>query len=187
MKEQTWLERLRYDTLKAFYMLALCAVLAVGFNFFRENRLLLVARESYENVIFQPCPETEEVAEETQLTPVGDGSGVNLPEDAVIVDCRLPEAYESAHIPGAVNVPYDELEGVATEEIAKLKQFKTVIVYCDGWEEEEDPEARYANPPSSLLADELKSQGIEDASFLQGGLKGYVDSGGKLTSIGGAP
>jgi 3-mercaptopyruvate sulfurtransferase SseA len=187
MKDKTWLERLRYDALKALYMLALCAVVGVGFNFFRENRLLLVARENYENVIFQPCPETEKVAEETKLRPVSDGSGISLPADAVIVDCRLPEAYQGAHIPGAMNVPYDELEGVASEEIAKLKRFKKVIVYCDGWAEEEDPEARYANPPSSLLADELKSQGIEDASFLQGGLKGYVDSGGKLTSEGGAP
>jgi 3-mercaptopyruvate sulfurtransferase SseA len=55
-----------------------------------------------------------------------------------------------------------------------------VIVYCDGWEEEEDPAARYDHPPSEYLADELKSAGIENVTSLTGGLAEYVKRGGEL-------
>lgn len=187
MSRMTWTARLGSDMVKVLYLLALSAVIAVGFNFCRENRLALVARENYENVIFQPCPETEQQAVKTELGQQTDGSGMKFPAGAVIVDCRSPEAFASGHIPGAVNVPYDELEGVLEADVARLRGSPAVVVYCDGWEDEQDPEFRYANPPSSLLADELKSRGISRASFLEGGLRAWLETGAVLSREGGAP
>ena len=180
------LKALPRDCIVAFVILGLSAAIALGFNAVRENRLDLVARESFDSLIFQPCPETVEEAGKASFDDLNDNGGVGFPAGSVVVDCRSPESFEGGHIPGAVNIPYDELEGVAPEDVERLKAHQRVIVYCDGWEDEEDPAERYNNPPSSLLADELKSQGIEDVNSLEGGFKAYLEKGGQVEQ-GGTP
>lgn len=180
------LKALPRDCVVAFVVLGITAAIALGFNAVRENRLDLVAREPFDSLIFQPCPETLEEAGKASLDDLNVDGVVAFPDDAIVVDCRSPEAFEAGHIPGAVNIPYDELEGVAPEDVEKLKVHRRVIVYCDGWEDEEDPAERYNNPPSSLLADELKSQELEDVNSLEGGLKAYLEKGGTLQK-GGTP
>ncbi len=180
------LKALPRDCVVAFVVLGLTAAIALGFNAVRENRLDLVARESFDSLIFQPCPETLEEAGKASLDDLDSDGGVSFPAGAVVVDCRSPEAFDTGHIPGAVNIHYDELEGVAEQDVDRLKTHQRVIVYCDGWEDEEDPAERYTNPPSSLLADELKSQGLEHVDSLDGGLKAYLEKGGSLEK-GGTP
>ena len=43
----------------------------------------------------------------------------------VIVDVRTKEEYETAHIKGAINIPYDEID-----ENTDLPKEKTIFVYC---------------------------------------------------------
>ena len=174
------LKQLPGDCVVAFVILGLSAAVALGFNAMRENRLDLVARESFDSLIFQPCPETFEEAGKASLDDLDSGGGVAFPEGTVLVDCRSPEAFDRGHIPGALNVPYDELEGVSPKDVERLKTHRHVIVYCDGWEEEKDPAERYNNPPSSLLADELKSAGLADVNSLAGGLRAYLEKGGQV-------
>lgn len=47
-------------------------------------------------------------------------------KDAIIVDLRSPDEYVTRHIRGAVNIPYDRLNGrcVFPEEA-------TLVLYCD--------------------------------------------------------
>lgn len=45
----------------------------------------------------------------------------------IIVDLRDAEEYERSHIPGAVNIPYFELQDKQTY----LNQFREIIFYCD--------------------------------------------------------
>jgi len=46
--------------------------------------------------------------------------------DIVIVDVRNKEAFDEGHIPGAVSIPWEEIEGRYTE----LPQDKEIITYC---------------------------------------------------------
>ena len=43
----------------------------------------------------------------------------------VIVDVRTKEEYNTSHIKGAINIPYDEID-----ENTKLDKTKTILVYC---------------------------------------------------------
>ncbi len=68
------------------------------------------------------------------------GSGPGAPEvsvadavsrcdrgEAVLIDVRAPAVYAEGHIPGAVNVPVDEIEARAAE-IRRMG--RTPILYC---------------------------------------------------------
>lgn len=44
----------------------------------------------------------------------------------LILDVRTPEEFSEGHVPGARNIPHDEILGHAEE----LKPFETVYVYC---------------------------------------------------------
>jgi rhodanese-related sulfurtransferase/DNA-binding transcriptional ArsR family regulator len=45
-----------------------------------------------------------------------------------VLDVRPPEEYTAGHLPGAINVPVDKLEGY----LSKLPKRKEVIAYCRG-------------------------------------------------------
>ena len=53
-------------------------------------------------------------------------------KNAVLVDTRTPEEYQQAHIPGAINIPPDEMKAKA----ARLPKDKAapIIFYCRGME-----------------------------------------------------
>ena len=181
MKENGYWASLKQDIIIAIAVLLVSVVVAVGFNSLREEGIPLVAKEDYP--IFVPCPETEEEAGKVSLNDIDTNDSLAFPDQAVLVDARSTERFEEGHIAGAISVPYDELEGVAEEDLARLDAVKgasSYIVYCDGWEEEDDPEVRYDHPPSEHLADELKSRGLSNVSSLTGGLAEYLRRGGQL-------
>ena len=81
----------------------------------------------------------------------------------LILDVRTEEEYRSGHIPGARNVPIDQLEGqLATLGIAKSDE---VVVHCERG-------ARAAKAEALLT-----SAGYEHVVDLQGHMKGWRDSG----------
>ena len=72
------------------------------------------------------------------LWPAGSGPGaatVSIEDalarcergEAVLIDVRTPAAYAEGHIPGALNVPGDQIEGRAAE-IRRMA--RTPILYC---------------------------------------------------------
>lgn len=60
----------------------------------------------------------------------GNGSGL-------LIDLRAKEEYDMGHIPGAINIPYEELQknipGLKSRMAQSNKRFghSSVIVYCD--------------------------------------------------------
>jgi rhodanese-related sulfurtransferase/DNA-binding transcriptional ArsR family regulator len=46
----------------------------------------------------------------------------------VVIDVRPPEEYAAGHVPGAINVPIDQLEA----RLARLPKRKEVVAYCRG-------------------------------------------------------
>jgi rhodanese-related sulfurtransferase len=181
-----WPRRTRRDLLAATVVVGLSAAVGLTFNALRSEGIPLVAREAYQ--VFVPCPETTREAGKASLADLAENQTVGFPAGAVLIDARSPAAFALGHIPEAFNLPYDELNGIADQDVAKLKQMGgagQLIVYCDGWEEEKDPALRYAHPPSEHLADELKSLGLDNVVHLTGGLAEYVKRGGRLSPASG--
>lgn len=59
-------------------------------------------------------------------------------DDEIVLDVRTPEEYAEAHIPGAINVPNEE---IGEEPIAELPdKDQIILVYC-----------RSVNPPAYPL------------------------------------
>lgn len=46
----------------------------------------------------------------------------------VLLDVRPPEEYSAAHLPGAISIPLDELEG----RLGELPQDRPIVAYCRG-------------------------------------------------------
>jgi NADPH-dependent 2,4-dienoyl-CoA reductase/sulfur reductase-like enzyme/rhodanese-related sulfurtransferase len=51
---------------------------------------------------------------------------LRAPEGQLLLDVRTPEEFKDGHIPGAVNLPVDELRG----RLAELPRDKTILAYC---------------------------------------------------------
>jgi rhodanese-related sulfurtransferase len=51
---------------------------------------------------------------------------LRAPGEQLLLDVRTPEEFAAGHIPGAVNLPVDELRG----RLAELPSGKTVLAYC---------------------------------------------------------
>lgn len=84
-------------------------------------------------------------------------------DDAVFVDLRAENAYLSAHLPGAVNLPLAQLD----QKVEKLKQYgeRPVILYNDS-----DYQARRAGS-------KLKKLGMENVYQLKGGIGAWQSAG----------
>ena len=63
--------------------------------------------------------------------------------DVVLIDVRPQAEYESGHLPGAVALPVDELEG----RLDELPRDKTIVAYCRG------PYCVFADEVLSLLSE----------------------------------
>jgi rhodanese-related sulfurtransferase len=63
-------------------------------------------------------------------------------DEALLLDVRPSVEYEAAHIPGAISIPYDEIE----ERLAELPTSKLIVTYCRG------PYCVYADDALGILA-----------------------------------
>jgi thioredoxin 1/putative thioredoxin len=81
-----------------------------------------------------------------------------------LVDTRDAPVFARAHIPGAVNIPADEIEN----RLAELHMLPGApVLYCR------------AGDRTKELSDRLSQQGIP-VNFLEGGVLGWESSGGSL-------
>ncbi|MDO8631459.1 MAG: metalloregulator ArsR/SmtB family transcription factor [Phycisphaerales bacterium] len=66
--------------------------------------------------------------DEAAVTPVGVDDLMRMMHDgeAVLIDVRPRDEFESGHIPGAISVPLDDLE----EHVASLKRDAHIVAYC---------------------------------------------------------
>ena len=71
-------------------------------------------------------------AREGDPATIGQVALLERMEDAdapLVLDVRTPEEYESGHVPGAVNLPYDQLAGRLGELDAP--EDREIVVYCE--------------------------------------------------------
>ena len=109
------------------------------------------------------------IPRQPQAPEVGfDELATALEGGAFLLDVRMPEEYEEAHVPGAVLIPLPELSRRARE----VPQDRTVYVIC-------------ASGGRSLTAAEALNGAGWDAVSVAGGTKGWAAEGRPVSS--GAP
>jgi phage shock protein E len=81
----------------------------------------------------------------------------------VILDVRTLEEYSSGHVPGAINVPYDQVAD-RVEEFAAFRD-ADVVVYCQ------------SGKRASMAAADLKAAGFSRVLDLEGHMQGWKEQG----------
>ena len=89
----------------------------------------------------------------------------------LVIDVRDARSFKSGHIPGAVNVPLDQVVGRASE-IEKRAKGRRIVTYCACANEHASAEA----------ALRLIQSGVMDVSALVGGLRAWIAAGGRIQS-----
>ncbi|MFO1407567.1 MAG: rhodanese-like domain-containing protein [Steroidobacteraceae bacterium] len=97
-----------------------------------------------------------------QLTPAqfdelkakGDGS-------VLLVDVRTPEEYAAGHIPGAVNIPYDQV----AKRLSEIPKDDEVVLYC------------HSGRRAGLAATTLEAEGYTKLAHLVGDMQGWTAAG----------
>lgn len=153
---------------KIVAQIALVLILSAGVAFFtnaaRDDRLPWV-------MPFPPtyqCPSSEKPG-----LPMDLQTALSLYGKAgtVFVDARKSDAFQAGHIQGARHIPYSFVEPMSKQILDSLRDFKSIIVYCNT----KDSEA------SKLLAGEFAQAGISGVAYLEKGLAGWVKAGGPYT------
>lgn len=83
------------------------------------------------------------------------------PENLFVLDVRTPQEYAQGHVPGAVNVPYDQL----ASRLAEVPKDKDIVLYCR------------SGRRTGLAADVLASNGYSRLSHLEGDMNAWIERG----------
>jgi rhodanese-related sulfurtransferase len=103
-----------------------------------------------------------DAVEITQVTPAQLTELRARPDAPVVVlDVRTPEEYAAGHVPGAVNIPYDQV-GTRLSEIPKTDE---VVLYCR------------SGRRAALAAETLSAAGYTKLAHLAGDMQGWTAAG----------
>jgi rhodanese-related sulfurtransferase len=78
-----------------------------------------------------------------------------------VLDVRTPEEFASGHVPGAVNIPYDQV----ASRLAEIPKDKEVVLYCR------------SGRRAGLAASELENAGYKDLQLMQGDMPAWEKAG----------
>jgi len=81
--------------------------------------------------------------------------------ELLVLDVRSPEEYAAGHVPGAVNVPYDQV----AQRLAEIPKDKDVVLYCR------------SGRRTGIAAEVLESNGYTRLQHLQGDMEAWVKAG----------
>ena len=75
----------------------------------------------------------------------------------LVIDVRTRREFDSGHIPGAVNIPYDQLPG----RFGELESSQEIVVYCEG------------GGRSTAAASALRGAGFSTVLHLEGDMSAW--------------
>lgn len=81
----------------------------------------------------------------------------------LIIDVRTPAEYADGHVPGAINIPYDEMDARAAE--ISVHKDERVVLYCR------------SGRRSGIAAKTLTEMGFLKLGLLEGDMPGWEKSG----------
>ncbi|SRR6056297_673980 len=88
-------------------------------------------------------------------------------EQFALVEVLDPSEYKKGHLPGAINIPLEEIGKQANE---KLNPDDEVVVYCSS----------FSCGASPAAAKKLEKLGFDNVYDYEGGKKDWLDAGNKL-------
>jgi phage shock protein E len=83
------------------------------------------------------------------------------PEHLFVLDVRSPEEFKEVHVPGAVNIPYDQMAA----RLAEVPKDKDVVLYCR------------SGRRAGIAADVLAANGYTRLSHLEGDMPAWLEKG----------
>jgi phage shock protein E len=83
------------------------------------------------------------------------------PDHLFVLDVRTPQEYAEGHVPGAVNVPYDQL----ASRLADIPKDKDVVLYCK------------SGRRAGIAAETLTANGYTRLSHLEGDMPAWIEKG----------
>lgn len=95
-------------------------------------------------------------------------------EAFLLIEVLLPEMYNQWHIPGAINIPADDIKEIAPE---KLKKDEEIIVYCRS----------FTCKASDRAAETLEEMGYENITIFKGGKKEWEEKNFPIETRGSVP
>jgi rhodanese-related sulfurtransferase len=84
-------------------------------------------------------------------------------QSGLILDVRTPEEFAEGHVPGAINIPYDQL-GSRLAEISSHKG-KDIVLYCR------------SGKRAGIAANTLQTAGFSQLLHLDGDMNGWLSKG----------
>jgi rhodanese-related sulfurtransferase len=88
-----------------------------------------------------------------------------------VLDVRSPEEFAAGHVPGAVNIPHDQV----ASRLAEIPKNKEVVLYCR------------SGRRSGLAAEALEANGYKDLRLMQGDMPGWEKAGLPVEGAGQKP
>lgn len=86
----------------------------------------------------------------------------SLPQDEVLLDVRSREEFREGHIPGALNIPHDEI----ARHLDELRPKKTIYIHCR------------SGGRAQVAAQALESAGIHQLTCVtDGGMPQWMQAG----------
>jgi phage shock protein E len=79
----------------------------------------------------------------------------------LLLDVRAPAEYAAGHVPGAVNIPYDQV----ASQLGAIPKDKDVVLYC------------HSGRRAGLAAEVLEANGYTRVQHLQGDMQGWQKDG----------
>ena len=100
-----------------------------------------------------------------ELAPLSQDAYMAMPKSGAqapfVLDVRAPEEFVTGHVPGAVNIPYDQ---VATR-VAEIPKDKDVVLYCR------------SGRRAAMAAEVLAAQGYTRLKHLEGDMPAWIAQG----------
>ncbi|MFW5836548.1 MAG: rhodanese-like domain-containing protein [Desulfovibrionaceae bacterium] len=134
---------------QAATILALSAVLGLGFNALRTDGIPIVRAEQ----------SSVQLDDTNGVVSLKDAAMLFLTKRAVFLDARSQAEYDMGHIQGALLAPVDEFEYFYPELKPKLEGREAIITYCDG----------ERCPLGHELAEKLRAKGFDHVYVLVNG------------------
>lgn len=162
-------------------IMAVAAIIAIAQNAVRSNPVKLIQDTAPVSTVRH---DSDTAGGDAAGEPdrIKAGSDAELPEGAVsveaarrlydegiaiFIDARSPDGYAEGHIPGAINIPYDQLPKYLDTLQSQVLKTDHIIAYC--W----SPTCDF----SDQLATELKIMGYENVEVFTGGWDHWTAAG----------
>jgi rhodanese-related sulfurtransferase len=99
------------------------------------------------------------------LVPMSQDALLALPRSGdmapFVLDVRTPEEYITGHLPGAVNIPHDQIAA----RLAEVPKDKTVVLYCR------------SGKRAGVAAEVLAENGYTKLQHLEGDMPAWIEKG----------